>query len=166
MLQDMKGVKEVVHVRMRALFQRSFAAVTHRYAWTSAAAALGVAALFVGLNLRSARPAPAAGKATTAAAVAHDTSGRLAPDPDADNDATADPDEQAQPGGGSPAEAPHDPAGAKVEQTAVGTKPALPVLESFDGLGVGFEGPQGDGDNAQSVGQQPRRRSRITSSRS
>jgi hypothetical protein len=30
-----------------------------------------------------------------------------------------------------------------VEQTAPGTKPAAALVESFDGLGVGFEGPQG-----------------------
>jgi hypothetical protein len=39
----------------------------------------------------------------------------------------------------------HDvPAGsAKVEQRAPGSRPALPVLASFDGLGAGFTGPQG-----------------------
>lgn len=36
------------------------------------------------------------------------------------------------------------PAGAAaIEQTAMGTAPAVPLLASFDGLGVGFEGPQG-----------------------
>ncbi len=44
---------------------------------------------------------------------------------------------------GSPAAPPHNPAGAKVEQTSAGTKPALPVLASFDGLGVGMTGPHG-----------------------
>lgn len=34
------------------------------------------------------------------------------------------------------------PAGAAVEQTSPGEKPAAPLIESFDGLGVGFEGPQ------------------------
>ncbi|HKV27918.1 MAG TPA: hypothetical protein VJN90_06560 [Candidatus Acidoferrales bacterium] len=33
-------------------------------------------------------------------------------------------------------------AGAAVEQTSQGERPAAPLLESFDGLGVGFEGPQ------------------------
>ncbi len=33
--------------------------------------------------------------------------------------------------------------GAAVEQTAEGTRPALPLLTSFDGLGDGFSGPQG-----------------------
>src|SRR4051812_37875707 len=32
---------------------------------------------------------------------------------------------------------------ADVEQRAPGTKPAATLVESFDGLGAGFEGPQG-----------------------
>ena len=45
-----------------------------------------------------------------------------------------------------------------VEQTSQGKRPALPVLVSFDGLGVGFEGPQGGAagrnpsDNSLAVG--------------
>ncbi|SPF44664.1 exported hypothetical protein [Candidatus Sulfotelmatobacter kueseliae] len=35
------------------------------------------------------------------------------------------------------------PAGIAVEQTSQGPRPAAPVLESFGGLGAGFEGPQG-----------------------
>src|SRR5262245_42067028 len=35
------------------------------------------------------------------------------------------------------------PAGIAVEQTSQGPEPAAPVLDSFDGLGAGFEGPQG-----------------------
>jgi hypothetical protein len=35
------------------------------------------------------------------------------------------------------------PAGAAVEQTSLGTKPAPAMVESFDGLGFGFTGPQG-----------------------
>src|SRR3970282_2836 len=34
-------------------------------------------------------------------------------------------------------------AGAAVEQTAPGTRPSAELIASFDGLGVGFEGPQG-----------------------
>ncbi len=34
-------------------------------------------------------------------------------------------------------------AGAAVEQTSQGPRPAVPLLESFDGLGAGFMGPQG-----------------------
>ncbi len=51
------------------------------------------------------------------------------------------------------------PAGsAAVEQTAHGDKPSAVLVESFDGLGVGFEGPQGTAnfrnpsDNALAVG--------------
>ena len=33
--------------------------------------------------------------------------------------------------------------GAAVEQTSPGTKPPAVLVDSFDGLGVGFEGPQG-----------------------
>jgi len=36
-------------------------------------------------------------------------------------------------------------AGAAVEQTSQGKRPNVPMLESFDGLGVGFVGPQGTG---------------------
>jgi len=35
------------------------------------------------------------------------------------------------------------PAGIAIEQTSQGARPAVPLLESFDGLGAGFEGPQG-----------------------
>lgn len=61
-------------------------------------------------------------------------------------------------GGGSPAAPPHNPEGAKVEQTTQGTKPALEVQASFDGLGVGMTGPQGTwtrgnpSDNSLAVG--------------
>ncbi len=49
-------------------------------------------------------------------------------------------------------------AGAAIEQTTEGSRPALPVLDSFDGLGEGFKGPQGTGrffnpsDNSLAVG--------------
>src|SRR5262245_30078323 len=36
-----------------------------------------------------------------------------------------------------------DPKGAAVEQTAPGSKAAAELVDSFDGLGFGFEGPQG-----------------------
>src|SRR5262245_60959711 len=47
---------------------------------------------------------------------------------------------------------------AKVEQTTHGTQPAAAIVERFDGLGVGFEGPQGTAnlrnpsDNSLAVG--------------
>jgi len=50
------------------------------------------------------------------------------------------------------------PAGVAVEQTSQGQRPFLPVLESFDGLGAGFEGPKGTAifsnpsDNSLAVG--------------
>jgi len=49
-------------------------------------------------------------------------------------------------------------AGIAVEQTSQGQRPAAPVLDSFDGLGAGFEGPQGTtsfrnpSDNSLAVG--------------
>jgi hypothetical protein len=70
----------------------------------------------------------------------------------------AAPEEAVQQGGGSPASAPNDPAGARVEQTAQGHRPALELVASFDGLGVGFDGPQGPSnvrnpsDNSLAVG--------------
>lgn len=50
------------------------------------------------------------------------------------------------------------PAGIAIEQTSQGSRPSAPVLESFDGLGVGFAGPQGTttfrspSDNSLAVG--------------
>ena len=63
-----------------------------------------------------------------------------------------------QQGGGSPAAAPNDPAGGRVEQTSQGSRPALELIASFDGLGAGFDGPQGTSnvrnpsDNSLAVG--------------
>ena len=100
-----------------------------------------------------ARGATRSGPATMQQAVAHDVSkplgdrpsadrahqGVLAPDDDAD-----DPDQQ------PPAAAPITPpvisvpeGSAAAEQTSHGEKPGPVLVESFDGLGVGFEGPQG-----------------------
>ena len=50
------------------------------------------------------------------------------------------------------------PAGKAVEQTSQGKRPAVPLVASFDGLGSGFEGPQGTArfrnpsDNSLAVG--------------
>jgi hypothetical protein len=50
------------------------------------------------------------------------------------------------------------PAGAAVEQTTAGTRPPATLVSSFDGLGVGFDGPQGTytarnpSDNSLAVG--------------
>jgi hypothetical protein len=59
---------------------------------------------------------------------------------------------------GAPAFPPRNPAGAAVEQTRPGARPAAELVASFDGLGVGFEGPQGastggnPSDNSLAVG--------------
>jgi hypothetical protein len=45
--------------------------------------------------------------------------------------------------GGAPAFPPDNPAGAAVEQRAQGTRAAAEIVASFDGLGVGLDGPQG-----------------------
>jgi hypothetical protein len=69
------------------------------------------------------------------------------------------PDENAQQqGNGAPAFAPRNAAGAAVEQTTHGSRPSLELVASFDGLGVGFDGPQGPSnvrnpsDNSLAVG--------------
>jgi len=67
-------------------------------------------------------------------------------------------DEAFQRGAGAPAEPPRSPAGARVEQTEEGSKPPAVLVASFDGLGVGFEGPHGPSpgrnpsDNSLAVG--------------
>jgi hypothetical protein len=59
---------------------------------------------------------------------------------------------------GAPAFAPKNPAGAAVEQTSPGARPGAELLASFDGLGVGFDGPSGPAtggnpsDNSLAVG--------------
>lgn len=66
--------------------------------------------------------------------------------------------ESAQARGGAPAFAPRDPAGAAIEQTSQGTRPPAELVASFDGLGVGFNGPHGPStggnpsDNSLAVG--------------
>ena len=61
-------------------------------------------------------------------------------------------------GGGAPAASPGNAAGRAVEQTSQGSRPALDLVASFDGLGVGFDGPQGPSnvrnpsDNSLAVG--------------
>jgi hypothetical protein len=83
--------------------------------------------------------------------------------PDCDGDCgDSDPDDdEAQNAAPGPPPAPAPPvtaAGAAVEQTAQGTRPAAIMLDSFDGLGSGFTGPQGTAnvrnpsDNSLAVG--------------
>jgi hypothetical protein len=94
------------------------------------------------------RAAVTIGAATVNHAVAWDRSRPLAQSPG----------EVGQARVGAPAEAPKSAEGARVEQTAVGTGPAPELVASFDGLGVGFEGPQGTAtvtnpsDNSLAVG--------------
>ncbi len=97
---------------------------------------------------------------TTEAAVAHDTSMRLVPDSE-DRLAPESDDDEDQQRGNAPIVPPVMKTalgGAKVEQTSMGTKPAPVIAESFDGLGVGFAGPQGTAmlrnpsDNSLAVG--------------
>jgi hypothetical protein len=60
--------------------------------------------------------------------------------------------------GGAPAFPPNNPAGAAIEQRAQGTRPGAELIASFDGLGAGFDGPQGSSngrnpsDNSIAVG--------------
>jgi len=79
-------------------------------------------------------------------------SGAAAERVDCENcDAPGDPDQDSQRSDKPPAPAPPVPAaGVAVEQKAQGTRPAAKLVASFDGLGVGFEGPQG-----QSAGRNP-----------
>lgn len=83
----------------------------------------------------------------------------------------ADPDEEPQ-GGGAPVTPPvmTTPAGsAAIEQISHGTKPGPQLVDSFDGLGVGFIGPQGTAtvrnpsDNSLAVG--PNHIAQIVNSR-
>ena len=75
-------------------------------------------------------------------AVARDTSIALASI--VEGQGQAPPQLSGQPGNqGAPSFPPGNPAGAAVEQRAHGTRPPAPLLASFDGLGVGFEGPHG-----------------------
>jgi hypothetical protein len=79
--------------------------------------------------------------------------GRLLDDPDAAQEER--PEEAIPPPTPPPT---LSPASIAVEQRSQGTRPAAPLLESFDGLGAGFEGPQGTttfrnpSDNSLAVG--------------
>src|SRR6188768_3229388 len=72
--------------------------------------------------------------------------------------ALAPEEKEQQQGNGAPASAPGNAAGAAIEQTSHGTRPSLELVASFDGLGVGFDGPQGPSnvrnpsDNSLAVG--------------
>ena len=85
-------------------------------------------------------------------AAVHHLSALAPPESEEDDDEQAPPPPPAPRGGTVYA------AGAAVEQTAQGKRDPLPALESFDGLGSGFTGPQGTAnlrnpsDNSLAVG--------------
>src|SRR4029078_1732462 len=102
---------------------------------------------------------PTFGRMTTNHAVATDVSQPLSMLSPPDQSDSADPDgaqEEGRPA--APIRTTVSRGSADVEQTAPGTKPAAILAASFDGLGVGFEGPNGSGrggnpsDNALAVG--------------
>jgi len=102
---------------------------------------------------------PTFGRATTNAAVASDVSkplSSLSPPKDKDEVETEGQEEAAM--SSAPIRVKVPRAAAEIEQMAPGTKPAAKLMVSFDGLGVGFEGPNGTGrggnpsDNALAVG--------------
>jgi hypothetical protein len=104
---------------------------------------------------------PTFGRATTNPAVAADVSpplSTLSP-PGESAIGSSDPEEREQEGRSStPIRMDVSRASAAVEQLAPGTKPAARLVASFDGEGVGFEGPHGPGrggnpsDNSLAVG--------------
>jgi len=99
------------------------------------------------------------GRVTTNPAVASDESKPLSTlSPPADDPDAAEREGEAEARSSTPIRMAVSRASAGVEQTAPGTKPAAILAASFDGLGVGFEGPNGSGrggnpsDNALAVG--------------
>ena len=118
--------------------------------------------VFAGLLLLPSSPEPIRiSAATVNAAVSADRSRPLWVLADGQRPVSVEPAEDMQApqrNPGAPAEAPKSAAGAKVEQTTMGQKPAAELVESFDGLGVGFDGPHGmpivrnPSDNSLAVG--------------
>lgn len=104
------------------------------------------------------------GRVTKNPAVASDVStplsmlSTLSPPDENDPDAAAPENEKSEARSSAPIRTAVSQASAAVEQLAPGTKPAAILASSFDGLGVGFEGPNGSGrggnpsDNALAVG--------------
>jgi hypothetical protein len=135
----------------------------------SAAAAVGMLLLAVALSGRApalfnrsgTRAAAARSLVTVTTAIAHDVSGSLNwsdSEPPSTSDFTAadrraerarrvmavEPNEDAREAAALEGPAIVVPAGSTdVEQTAFGSKPPATLVVSFDGLGVGFTGPQG-----------------------
>jgi hypothetical protein len=99
-----------------------------------------------------------ASHAIVRAAAAFDTSAPIATAPAAADTFVQTTGAQAAPTPPSPPVITVPDGAAAVEQTTMGTRPAAALAESFDGLGVGFEGPQGaaavrnPSDNSLAVG--------------
>jgi hypothetical protein len=107
-----------------------------------ASAAAGASALMMWSAGAPPAAPPAAGATTVTAAVHYDTSAILA------GPAAAGPPDAALQGQRAEPPPPYvtppvPPAAAAIEQRAPGLKPGPVLSASFDGLGVGFEGPQG-----------------------
>jgi len=134
---------------------------------------LGVTVVLIGAFLVYRQPpenqSAAGSSVTVAGAVAHDVSPPLqsltVPNVEVEGSprdvpAFALAEQQRAPGAPIVAPVMTTPAGsAKVEQTSQGSKSGARLVENFDGLGVGFEGPQGSAtvnnpsDNTLAVGQ-------------
>jgi hypothetical protein len=104
-------------------------------------------------------PGATLGHAVTNPAVAADVSTPLSLSPPDEYNSDTDANREEETGrSNTPIRVPVSRAMADVEQMAAGTKPAAVLAASFDGLGVGFEGPNGTGrggnpsDNALAVG--------------
>ena len=102
---------------------------------------------------------PTFGRATTNPAVASDVSQPLSSlSPPNDEGAVETEEQEEEAMSSAPIRVKVPRAAAEIEQMAPGTKPAAKLMVSFDGLGVGFEGPNGTGrggnpsDNALAVG--------------
>ena len=120
---------------------------------------IGVVLTLVTAGLVSLSTRPRAPMSTTS--TGGSSAQRVAPPEDEDERDSAEADEGQQPASATPIVPPviTTPAGsAAVEQTAHGPKPGAVLVASFDGLGVGFEGPQGSpnvrnpSDNTLAVG--------------
>ena len=94
-------------------------------------------------------------RGSNAAEVAEDCEGAGCGTSPSDADADAEQDQKPEEVAPAPV---ISAAGAAVEQKTQGKRPAVPLLESFDGLGSGFTGPQGTAtlrnpsDNSLAVG--------------
>lgn len=113
--------------------------------WIQGILFLGAGLLVLFAAFPSPRELPPQAEAISAqSAIAHDVSRPLGSIP---SQALAPSNEEAESPQRSdppPAEAPKiPPSAAAIEQTEQGTKPPPDVIASFDGLGEGFEGPQG-----------------------